>query len=63
MEVNPLQVSLSDVIKPCERLIDYIKVYDDIYALAYTSSGLGQIKTFKIPYDGSSIKEISYCLL
>ena len=30
MEVNPLQVSLSDVIKPCERLIDYIKVYDDI---------------------------------
>ena len=30
MEVNPLQVSLSDVIKPCERLIDYIIVYDDI---------------------------------
>ena len=30
MEVNPLHVSLSDVIKPCERLVDYIKVYDDI---------------------------------
>ena len=27
---NPLEISLSDVIKPCERLIDYIKVYDDI---------------------------------
>ena len=27
---NPLEVKLSDVIKPCERLIDYIKVYDDI---------------------------------
>ena len=27
---NPLEVSLSDVIKPCERLTDYIKVYDDI---------------------------------
>ena len=36
-----------------------VKVYDDIYALAYTSSGRGQIKTFKIPNDGSSIKEIS----
>tara|TARA_B100001094_G_scaffold45736_1_gene40727 strand:- start:324 stop:941 length:618 start_codon:yes stop_codon:yes gene_type:complete len=27
---NPLEVSLSDVIKPCERLKDYIKVYDNI---------------------------------
>ncbi len=27
---NPLEISLSDVIKPCERLKDYIKVYDDI---------------------------------
>jgi len=30
MAVNPLQKTLGDFIKPCERLTDYIKVYDDI---------------------------------
>lgn len=30
MVVNPLETSLTDFIKPCEKLTDYIKVYDDI---------------------------------
>jgi hypothetical protein len=30
MAVNPLQKTLGDFVKPCEKLTDYIKVYDDI---------------------------------
>tara|TARA_E500000331_G_scaffold3457_1_gene3468 strand:+ start:290 stop:907 length:618 start_codon:yes stop_codon:yes gene_type:complete len=30
MDINPLEIKLTNLIKPCERLIDYIKVYDDI---------------------------------
>ena len=30
MGVNPLEATLTDFIKPCSRLTDYIKVYDDV---------------------------------
>ena len=30
MEVNPLEAKLTDFIKPCSKLTDYIKVYDDV---------------------------------
>ena len=30
MAVNPLEKSLGDFIKPCEKLTDYIKVYDNV---------------------------------
>ena len=30
MAINPLENSLTDFIKPCEKLTDYIKVYDNV---------------------------------
>ena len=45
MVTNPLEKSLTDFIKPCEKLTDYIKTYDDMVDKSFCSEIIEQFES------------------